>query len=113
MPPAVPVRVDSVMLGNAVTADGKIATPVGVFGTKDTFYAAVGVTTTVPNAAISMRWKYQDGQTVADNAKTIAEPSTGVIDDKLTKASGWPIGNYTLEVVSDGKPISSITFSVK
>ena len=101
------------MLGNAVDASGKISAPVGTFGTKDTIYATIALTTTVPNVAVNLRWKFQDGQTVADNAKTIAAPSTGTIDDKLTKPSGWPVGNYTLEVVSDGKPLSTTTFQVK
>ncbi|MBS0516261.1 MAG: hypothetical protein JSS16_12410 [Proteobacteria bacterium] len=111
--PAAPAQVNSVVLGNAVDASGKISAPVGSFATKDTIYATVALTTTVPNLAVNLRWKFQDGQTVADNAKTIAEPSTGTIDDKLTKASGWPVGNYTLEVVSDGKTLSTTSFQVK
>ncbi|MBR0345135.1 MAG: hypothetical protein IJI03_07725, partial [Rudaea sp.] len=92
---------------------GKISTPVGTFGPKDTIYASVAVTTTVPNIALGLRWKFQDGQTIADNAKTVAEPGISNVDDKLTKASGWPVGNYTLEVTSDGKTLSTTSFQVK
>ncbi len=112
-PPAPATQVNSVVLGNAVDANGKIASPIGTFGTKDTIYASVTVATTAPNVALGMRWKFQDGQTVADNAKTVAVPGVSTIDDKLTKASGWPAGNYTLEVTSDGKTLSTTSFQVK
>jgi hypothetical protein len=116
-PPSAPppaAQVSAVLLGNAVGADGKITSAVGTFGTKDTIYASVTVNTTQPNVTLGMRWKFQDGQTVADNAKTVASANqSNVIEDKLSKPSGWPVGNYTLEVTNDGKTLSTTTFQVK
>jgi hypothetical protein len=111
--PAAPAQINSVEFGNAVDAGGKIAAPTDSFGARDTIYARATMTTTAANVTVNLRWKFQDGQIVADNAKTIAAPGINTLDGKLTKASAWPAGSYTLDVVANGKVLSAARFEVK
>jgi hypothetical protein len=111
--PAGSTRVDQLIVGNAINADGKLIVPAGGFSAKDVIHARAMVTTTAPDVVVNLRWKYQDGQIVTDGAQTIATPGTNKIDNDLTKASGWPAGNYTLDVVSGNKTLSTAKFEVK
>jgi hypothetical protein len=115
MAPAAPaaVEVTSVDLGSAVGADQKVTTPTTTFGTKDTIYAAVSTSGTAASAALAAKWTYQDGQTVNESSQTIAPTGASVTTFHIAKPDGWPVGNYKVEVMLDGKSVSTKDFSVK
>lgn len=112
-PAPAPVTVSSVDLGTAVDADNKVSAPATEFGTKDTIYAAVSTTGTAPNAVLSAKWTYQDGQTVNESSQTIAPNGDAVTSFHISKADGWPAGNYKVEITLDGKSVATKDFSVK
>ncbi|MEO5561384.1 MAG: hypothetical protein ABIO49_15600 [Dokdonella sp.] len=112
-PVAAPVAVASVDLGTAVGADQKVTAPSTTFGAKDTIYAAVSTTGTAPNAAISAKWTYQDGQTVNESSQTIAPNGPSVTSFHISKPDGWPVGNYKVEISLNGTSAASKDFSVK
>lgn len=112
-PVAAPVTVASVDLGTAVGADQKVTAPTTTFGPKDTIYAAVSTTGMAPNAAISAKWTYQDGQTVNESSQTIAPTGPAVTSFHISKPDGWPLGNYKVEISLNGTSAASKDFSVK
>jgi len=113
VPAPAAVEVTSVDLGSAVGADQKITTPTTTFGTKDTIYAAVSTSGTAPSAALAAKWTYQDGQTVNESSQTIAPTGASVTTFHIAKPDGWPVGTYKVEVMLDGKSVSTKDFSVK
>lgn len=107
------VSVTSVDLGSAVGADQKVTAPTTEFSAKDTIYAAVSTSGTAASAALSAKWTYQDGQTVNESSQTIAPTGASVTTFHIAKPDGWPVGNYKVEIMIDGKPASTKDFSVK
>jgi hypothetical protein len=112
-PAPAPVAVASVDLGSAVGPDQKITTATSAFTAKDTIYAAVSTTGTSPNAVLSAKWTYQDGQTVNESNQTIAPNGPAVTAFHISKADGWPLGNYKVEISLNGQSVASKDFSVK
>jgi hypothetical protein len=111
--PAAAVTVSSVTLGNAVGADGKIPAPTTNFGPKDTIYAVIQSKTANPNTVVTARWTYQGGQLVKEDAQTLAGAGDNVTTLHISKPDGWPVGNYSLDLMVDGKSVSTTPFTVK
>ena len=111
--PATAVQVTSVVLGNSVDADGKIAAGATAFAPKDAIHATVSTTTSTANTTIVARWSYQGGQVVKEETQTLAAAGANTTSLTISKPDGWPAGNYTLDILLDGKSISSTPFSVK
>lgn len=112
-PAPAPVAVASVDLGTAVGADQKVSTPTTEFAPTDTIYAAVSTTGTAPNAVLDAKWTYQDGQVVNQSSQTIAPNGNAVTAFHISKADGWPAGNYKVEISLNGASVATKDFSVK
>lgn len=106
------VTFSSVELGSGVDANNMIRASGTSFAPQDKIYVSVE---TVGNghATLAVKWTYQDGQTVHEDSKvldTIGPQSTPFM---ISKPSGFPAGDYKVEVSLDGKPVASKDFTVK
>jgi hypothetical protein len=106
------VSVTNVELGNAVGADQNVTTPGTSFAPTDTIYASVSTTGT-GTASLAAKWTYQDGQTVHEESKSIAPTGPATTAFQISKPSGWPSGNYKVEISMNGQPVGSKEFTVK
>lgn len=106
------VSVTNVELGNAVGADQNVTTPGTSFAPTDTIYASVSTTGT-GTASLAAKWTYQDGQTVHEESKSIAPTGPATTAFQISKPSGWPTGNYKVEISMNGQPVGSKEFTVK
>ncbi|EIL93735.1 MULTISPECIES: hypothetical protein [Rhodanobacter] len=106
------ISFSSVQLGSSVDANNRIAASGDTFAPKDSIYASVD-TAGSGNGTLAAKWTYQDGQTVHEDSKTLEAngPETTVF--MISKPSGFPAGNYKVEISLDGKPVASKDFSVK
>lgn len=111
--PALGVAVTDLSLGKSVGADKKIQTPTDTFSPKDTIFAAVSTDGSAASSVIAVKWTFGDGQTVKEDLKTIAPTGPAVTEFSIQKATGWPKGNYKIDVTVDGKPGPSKTFKVE
>jgi hypothetical protein len=111
--PAAPaaVSVTSVDLGSAIDANDKITSASTSFTPKDTIYASIA-TAGAGTAAFDVKWTYQDGQTVKDDTKTINPTGPTNTEFHISKPSGWPTGNYKVDVSLNGQSVASKDFSV-
>jgi hypothetical protein len=112
-PPAPAVTVTDVQLGKALGADKKVQASTDTFAPKDTIFAVVSTDGSAPAAIIAVKWTYRDGQTVKEDSKTIAPTGPATTEFSIQKPSGWPKGDYKVEVTVDGKPGPSKSFQVK
>ncbi len=95
-----PVSIGSATLGNAIGADKRVTTPAETFGTKDTIYASVE-TTGVGRATLRALWSFVKGEkTTKVDETTIELDATGptVHEFHISKPSGWPKGDYRVEI---------------
>jgi hypothetical protein len=113
VPPAPAVTITDVSLGNALTADKKVQAPSDTFKPKDTIFAVVSTDGSAASSVIAVKWTYQDGQTVKEDSKTIAPTGPATTEFSIQKPSGWPKGDYKVDVTIDGKPGPSKSFKVQ
>jgi len=111
--PAPAVKVTDLSLGTSVGADKKVQKPTDTFSPKDTIFASVSTDGSAPSAVIAVKWTFGDGQTVKEDSKTIAPTGPAVTEFSIQKPTGWPKGNYKVDVTVDGKPGPSKTFKVQ
>jgi hypothetical protein len=109
------VTLSAVSLGKAVGADKKVSAPSEVFAKGDTIHVSVD-TTGIGSATLGAKWSFsKDGKTVSvkDDSATINATGPATTEFHISKPDGWPVGDYQVEILVDGKPVSSKTFKVQ
>ncbi|MEO8808767.1 MAG: hypothetical protein ABI386_00790 [Rhodanobacter sp.] len=107
------VTFSSLELGSNVGANNKISSTASSFAPKDNIHASVE-TMGSGHATVSVKWTYQDGQTVHEDSKSLdATGASENTDFMISKPGGFPTGNYKVEISLDGKPVASKDFSVR
>ena len=110
-----PVSVEAVSLGNAIGPDKKVATPAESFAAKDTIYASVDTAGT-GHAKLRALWSFVKGQKTAKVDETTIEfESSGpaVNEFHVMKPSGWPKGDYKVEIFLGDAAAPAMTKSYK
>jgi hypothetical protein len=107
------VRVTHIDVGRSIAADKTIGEKTDSFRPADTFYVSVKTDGSGPNATLTARWTYQDGQVVDESGQNIA-PTGGatVTEFHLSKPDGWPAGGYKVEVLLNGASAGTREFKV-
>jgi hypothetical protein len=111
-----PVSVSAVALGTAIGTDKRVAAATETFGAKDTIYASVETAGT-GHAKLRARWSFVKGDKTAkvdETAIDIDAAGPAVNEFHISKPSGWPKGDYKLEVfLGDAEsPVATRTFKV-
>ncbi len=106
------VTFSAMELGSTVDASNKVVASGTSFAPKDTIYASVD-TSGSGNATLSAKWSYQDGQVVHEDSKTLDAAGPQTTAFMISKPSGFPAGNYKVEVSLNGSQVASKDFSVK
>jgi hypothetical protein len=110
-PVAAVVSVSGVDVGSAIGADKRVTTPTSVFKPTDTIYATVTTSGSAPRATITAKFTFEDGQVVNESTQEVA--GAGVTEFHISKPDGWPAGRYQVEVLLDGKSVTTKSFEVK
>lgn len=116
-PPPAPagVSVGAITLGKAIGADKKVTAAADTFAKNDTIYAAVETAGT-GKADLKAKWTFHKGDKaadVSDSTETINATGPAVTSFRVSKATGWPPGDYQVEIMLDGKSAGVKKFTVK
>lgn len=115
-PPA-PAMVTTIETGRTIGADKRIMDTTSTFAPRDTMFVAVVTSNASGSNTLKTVVTFQDGQVVDSATQTIASPmtpgGTSVTEFHLAKASGWPTGDYTVEVWLDGQSAGTRRLTVK
>ena len=109
------VTLSSVSLGKSVGADKKVTAPSEVFAKGDTIHASVDTSGT-GSATLAAKWTYsKDGKTapVKEDSATITPTGPATTEFHIAKPDGWPLGDYQVEILLDGKSVSTKSFKVQ
>jgi len=114
--PPPPLAVSAVSLGNAIDADKRVTAPLEVFGAKDTIYASVETSGT-GHAKVRALWSFVKGEKTAKVDETTIEfdsSAPAVNEFHVSKPSGWPKGDYKIEIFlgDDAAPAMTRSFKV-
>ncbi|HET6778161.1 MAG TPA: hypothetical protein VFH26_04685 [Gemmatimonadales bacterium] len=110
---ATAVRVADVKLGRAVGADKRVTEETDDFRPTDVIYAVVETQGSGSTAALQARWTYEDGQVVDESSRNISAAGGDFTEFHISKPSGWPKGNYKVEILLNGQPVETEDFEVK
>jgi hypothetical protein len=113
LPPA--PSVGGVTLGSAIGADKKVSAPSETFGAKDTIYASVDTAGT-GHVKLRALWSFVKGDKTAKVDETTIElESTGPATNEfhVSKPSGWPKGDYKVEIFLNDAPTPAATRTFK
>src|SRR3546814_2322018 len=105
------VMFTSLELGSTVDASNKIAASGTSFAPKDTIYASID-TSGSGTATLAAKWTYQDGQTVHEDSKVLDTSGPATTAFMISKPSGFPAGNYKVDISLNGNPVASKDFSL-
>lgn len=106
------VKVTDIAVGRSVTADKAIAEKTDSFRAADTFYVSVKTDGSGPNATLTARWTYEDGQVVDESKQNITPDGATVTEFHVSKPDAWPTGGYKVEVLLNGTSAGTRDFKV-
>ena len=110
-----PVSVGAITLGKAIGTDKKVSAAMDAFAKSDTIYAAVETTGT-GTATLKAKWTYHKGDKAADVSEateTLVSTGPAVSAFHVSKPSGWPPGDYQVEIFLGDKSAGSKKFTIK
>jgi len=105
------LHVGTLQLGSRLNGDNTVATHTTRFKPDDRIYAAV-LTDNTGSSAIAARWTY-NGQMVSEEERRVSYKGAGATAFEFKSASGFPIGDYKVEILVDGNPVASRDFRVE
>jgi hypothetical protein len=105
-----PLALSDIQLGRSVNADKSIASPTTSFKPGDTVYVAIH-TTARGKGTISVRWKYRD-RVIDEPTKQVSTDGTDATEFHLQNSGGFPVGDYSVDVLIDGQLVGTRTFKV-
>ena len=109
---APPFQVVNIEVGRALDAAKRISDKTDSFKPTDTIYVSVETEGTSPGARLAAHWTYQDGQVVKHDETSIAPSGRAATEFHISKPSGWPQGDYKVEVTLDGASAGTKSFKV-
>ncbi len=108
-----PPSVDGVTLTTAVDSGFKATSPTTTFKPTDKFFASVQVSNIVVGTKVDSRWYFgADEVTGGRTSITSDKTGSGYYSFSLSSASGFPVGDWKVEIYLDGKLVNTTTFKV-
>ncbi len=106
-----PLRVSTLQLGSRLNGDNTIAAHTTRFKPDDAIYAAV-LTDKTGASTIVARW-YYNGQMVSETERKVSYKGQAATAFEFKSASGFPAGDYKVDILVDGQPAASRDFRVE
>ena len=107
----VPLQVDIIQLGRALSSDNRIGQPTIVFRPDDTIYVSV-LTTDTGSGTVGVRWMYGD-RLISEPSKDVSYKGAAATEFHIQNSGGFPEGKYSVEAFLDGRPVGRRAFTVE
>jgi hypothetical protein len=105
-----PLKVTNIQLGRSLNADTSVGNFTTTFAPSDTVHVAV-LTEGSGDATISVRWTFA-GQVLGEPKKQVSFKDVAVTEFHLENATGFPPGDYNVEVFLNGQSVGVRPFKV-
>ena len=105
-------RIVSVLLGKSLDADRIVVGDANTFGPKDKIHASVLSTGAHAGLRLSAKWLAPDGSLVAETEQPLVPTAATAITFSIQKPTGWPEGEYQLQVAVNGSILQVRKFQV-
>jgi archaellum component FlaG (FlaF/FlaG flagellin family) len=105
-----PLALASIQLGRSLNIDNSVGAPTSTFSPNETVYVSIR-TTARGKGTLGVRWKYRD-RVIDEPSKEVTTDGTKAIEFHLVNAGGFPIGDYSVDVIIDGQVAGTRNFKV-
>ena len=96
-----PLVVDNIQTGRSLNSDNSVGNHGTRFKPNQTMYVSV-ITKTSGSGELAARWSFR-GQVIQETKKNVSYRGEAATDFRLTYAGNLPAGEYTVEILVDGK----------
>ena len=103
--PSEPLEVTAIQTGRSLNSDNSVASHTSTFSPNDTMYVAV-LTGARGSGTIAVRWSL-GGRVIHEATKDVAYNDQAATDFRFQAADGFPVGEYTIEVLLDGTSVET------
>ena len=109
--PSEPLRVTTIQTGRSLNSDKSVGNHTTRFKPDDTMFASV-LTDGPGSGTIGVRWRYA-GRLVSEETKDVAYRDHAATEFHIQNSSGFPDGDYTVEILVDGESFATRTLRVE
>ena len=109
--PSGPLRVTTIQTGRSLNSDRSVGNHTTRFRPDDTMFVSV-LTDGPGSGTIGVRWRYA-GRLVSEESKDVSYRDHAATEFHIQNSSGFPNGEYSVEVLVDGKPFATRTLRVE
>ena len=106
-----PLELNTIQLGRGLNPDKTVTGFTTRFKPDDTIYAAV-LTSNAGSAKVKARWVFA-GRVVSEPEKQVTYQGPASTEFHIQNTSGFPVGDYTVELFLDDKSVGSRPFRVE
>jgi hypothetical protein len=100
-----PLNVQVIQTGKSLNSDHSVGTHTSSFRPTDTMY--VSLLTVGPGAGtMTVKWSFA-GRVINEVTKKVSYNDQAATDFRFQAADGFPIGDYTIEIIVDGKSLET------
>ena len=105
-----PLALANIQTGRALNPDRSIASITTLFKPSETVYVSVQTTGSAPGQ-IGVKWMYE-GRVIDEPVKRVDYDGPDSTEFHLQNSGGFPEGDYSVEILIDGKPVGTRSFKV-
>lgn len=105
-------RIERITVAKAVNSDDSPGAAATTFGKSDTVYVSMWTASTPVGTEIKARWFGPDGQQITEDKIVTDRPGDGYTSFHAANTKGWGPGTYRVEILLNGQPAGSTTFTV-
>ena len=114
MATAVPAgaRIERITVAKAVNADDSPGEAAAAFGRMDTVYVSMWTASAPVGTEIAARWFGPNGQQLTEDKVVTDKAGDGYTSFHAANVKGWAPGTYRVDILVNGAPAGSTTFTI-
>lgn len=106
-----PLTVDSIQLGRSLNVDQSIASQTTTFKPNETVYVSA-LNGARGEGTVGVKW-YVGTQLLDEREKQVKFQGAGATEFHISSATGFPEGDYSVEILLDGVSVGKRNFNVR
>ncbi len=103
--PSGPLRVTTIQTGRALNSDNSVGAHTTRFKPDDTMYVSV-LNDGPGSGTIAVRWRYA-GRLVSEDTRNVSYRDSAATEFHIQNSGGFPAGDYSVEILIDGKSFAT------
>ena len=106
-------KIVAVLLGTSLDAERIVVGDADNFAPQDKIHASVLSTGAHDGLRLSAKWLAPDGSVVAQTEQPLAPTTATATTFSIANPTGWPAGDYQLQIAVNGSTLQTRTFKVQ